>query len=75
MPYVMTCEGATSVPGDPATVVDTCTAAGGVVSWVEQGSALPELDLAGGALIGGAVLALWAAAWAFRVIARQLWSS
>jgi len=35
-------------------------------------SGLPELTLEGGALIAGAIAALWATAWAFRVIRNQL---
>lgn len=38
-------------------------------------SGFPELTVEGGASIAAAVLALWACAWAFRVIARQLWES
>jgi len=72
MDYVLTCEGATSAPGVPGSVVDTCTAAGGAVVWSEPASAIPELTLDGAALIGGAILALWATAYAFRVIARQI---
>jgi len=45
------------------------------LAWVEEGSALPALDLAGGAAIGGAVLALWAVAFAIRQFKNQLGES
>jgi len=77
MPYQLVCEGATSVPViGSGTVVDACTAAGGVVAWVEQGAGLlPDLTLEEGGQIATAILLLWATAFAFRVIKRQLQES
>lgn len=72
MSYLLTCEGATSAPVITGTVVDACTAAGGVVDWVENASFLPELSLADGGLIAGAIIALWALAWTFRQFKRQI---
>lgn len=71
--YVLTCEAATSAPGVPGVVVDTCTAAGGTVLWVESSSALPALSLAEGGLIASAILGLWALGWSFKAIKRHLW--
>ena len=72
MSYQLTCEGATSVPEITGTAVDACTTAGGVVDWVENASFLPELSLEDGGLIAGAVIALWALAWTFRQLMKQL---
>jgi len=55
--------------GDLAT---DCTDAGGTVGWVESTLGLPELTLADGGAIAGAMLALWAVAWAIRAIKKQL---
>jgi len=49
-----------------------CATAGGVVEWVELTGGLPELSLADGGLIAGAMLALWAVAWSFRVLKKQI---
>lgn len=72
MNYVLTCEAATSGPVITGSVVDACTDAGGVVAWIEAESALPGLTLEGGGQIAVAIVALWALAWAFRSISRQL---
>jgi len=70
--YDLVCEGATSVPVITGTLVDACTDAGGVLAYVEVGSILPALTLAEGGAIATALIALWALAWAFRVLQRQI---
>lgn len=73
MSYELACEGATSVPViGTGTVVDACTAVSGTVAWRESTGALPELSLADGGLIAGAILALWATGYAIRAIRKQL---
>jgi len=56
----------TEYPEYCATSFDLAVGGGG------PASGLPELTLEGGALIAGAIAALWATAWAFRVIRKQL---
>jgi len=53
-------------------LVADCAAASGTVGWVESTGGLPELSLADGGAIAGAMLALWAVAWAIRAIKKQL---
>jgi hypothetical protein len=72
MSYQLTCQGATGVPEITGTAVDACTTAGGTVAWIENASFLPELSLADGGLIAGSIIALWALAWAFRQLAKQI---
>lgn len=71
--YVSVCVAPTAVPvntGDPAA---DCVAAGGTSQLVPQTAwGLPELTLAEGGAIAGAILALWAAAWCIRQIANQV---
>lgn len=72
--YVAVCEGATSAPTVGAgTFEASCASASGTVVYVpETAWGLPELTLEDGGLIAAAVLALWALAWAYRVIARMI---
>jgi len=70
--YELSCEAATSAPVNTGAVVDDCTAAGGSVLWVEPGSVLPDLTLAEGGALATAFLALWAVAFAFRALSRQI---
>lgn len=70
MNYVLTCTGggALTYTGDLAT---DCAAAGGTVGYSESTSGLPELTLADGGAIAGAMLALWAVAWGIRAIKKH----
>jgi len=72
MDYQLTCVAPTTVPANTGPFVDACTGAGGSVAWVEPASAIPELTLEGAGIIASAVLLLWATAYAFRVLGRQI---
>jgi hypothetical protein len=70
--YELRCDGATAaiVPtGDP---LADCATAGGSSLWLEATSVLPELTLADGAQIAGAILALWAFAFCLRAIRNMI---
>jgi hypothetical protein len=73
MDYELFCEGATSDPVITGTVVDACTTAGGTVVWLRADVGfLPELTLAEGGQIAGAILGLWALAFCIRAIRKQV---
>lgn len=67
--------------GNTVAVVNTgdlstdCATANGVMQWMELETGLPELSLTDGGLIGGAIIALWASAFAFRLFRKQIWES
>jgi len=72
MSIVLECVGNTNPivnTGDPEA---DCVTAGGAWAWVESTLGLPELTLSDGGAIAGAMLALWAVAWAIRAIKKQL---
>jgi len=72
MSVTLECIGATAAVVNTGDVTADCTAAGGSMGWVESVGGLPELSLADGGAIAGAILALWATAWVIRAIKKQL---
>lgn len=71
--YVSVCVNATSVPVYTGDVAADCATAGGTLQLVPQTAwGLPELTLAEGGAIAGAILLLWSAAWCLRQIANQV---
>lgn len=72
MSFEIQCQGASSVPVNTGSPSSDCTAAGGSLTWVESGGVLPDLSLADGGLIAGAILALWAAGYAIRAIRNMI---
>jgi len=66
------CTGTTAPVVNTGDLVADCATAGGVTEWVELAGGLPELSLADGGLVAGAMLALWAVAWAIRAIKKQI---
>ena len=75
MEYELVCVAATSAPVITGSAVDACTAAGGVVTWVEVSSWLPDLTIAQGGVIATAIIGLWGLAYCIKLIQRQLWES
>lgn len=75
MGVTVECIGSTSAILNTGDLATDCATAGGSMGWVESTGGLPELSLADGGLIAGAMLALWAVAWAFRVLAKQIQES
>lgn len=71
--YVVVCVGASAAPVSTGDVSADCALAGGVLDQVPQTAwGLPELTLAEGGAIAGAILALWAVAYCIRQIANQV---
>jgi len=66
------CIGSTSAIANTGDLAADCATAGGSMGWVESVGGLPELSLTDGGLIAGAMLALWAVAWSFRVLKKQI---
>jgi len=66
------CTGTTTAIVNTGDLAADCSLAGGVMEWVELTGGLPELTLEDGGAIAGAMLALWAVAWAFRAIKKQI---
>jgi hypothetical protein len=56
----------------PALVTDTCAVPGGGGGGSVTFPDIFNIDAAGGAEIAGAILAIWAIAWAFRMLIRAL---
>lgn len=69
---VAQCMGTTAAVVNTGDLATDCATAGGTLQWFELETGLPELSLADGGLIGGAILALWATAYFFRLFARQI---
>ena len=71
--YQAVCIGATSEPVWVSDLATDCADAGGSVGFSSYTTwGLPELTLEDGALIAGAILALWATSWFFRLFARMI---
>ena len=72
MAYGVECIGATSVPVASSDLAASCASAGGTLQFVESASILPELTLADGGLIAGAIIALWALGFCLREIQKMV---
>lgn len=71
--YLAVCSGATSEPVWISDFATDCATAGGTVVFSGYTTwGLPELTLDDGALIAGAILALWATAYFFRLFGRMI---